>query len=84
MGSGLFVCSLGELLSRERLDEGETALVAAITELHGAADLGEEGVVFADADVEAGLDWCAALPDDDGAAGYDLAAESLDAQPLGI
>ena len=84
MGSGLLLCYGDELLGRGRLDEGETALVAAIAELHGAADLGEKSVVFADADVEAGLDRCAALPNDDGAAGYKLTAERLDAQPLGI
>jgi len=86
MGSGL--CCLYwkrlELLSRERLDEGEPAAGATIAELNGAADLGEEGVVLADANVEAGLDRCSTLPHDDRAAGYDLTAERLDAQSLGI
>ncbi len=62
---------------RQGLDEGETPPVAAIAKLDGAADLGEEGVILADADVEAGLDRCAALPHDDGATGDKLAAEGL-------
>ena len=84
MGSGLSFFAGAQLLSRKGLYEGETSSAAAIAELYRAADLGEEGIVLADADIQAGLDRCSALPHDDCATGNDLAAEGLHAQPLGI
>ena len=72
------------LLSRKRLDEGKAPLVAAIPELHRAADLGKQRIVLADADIQAGLDRCSTLPHDNRAAGDHLAAKGLHAQPLGI
>ena len=46
--------------------------------------VGEEGIVRAATDVLAGLERCAALANEDGAAGDELAAETLDAEPLCI
>ena len=45
---------------------------------------GEKRIVFAAADVEAGLYPRAALTHDDRASGHDLPAESLKAKPLRI
>ena len=65
-------------------DVDEAAMLALVLELDDTADLGEEGVVFAATDVEAGLELGAALTDDDAAAEDGLAAEDLDAEPLGV
>ena len=67
-----------------RVDVDEAAVLAAVLEADHAADLGEEGVVLAAADVGAGLERGAALTDDDAAAEDGLAAEYLDAEPLGV
>jgi hypothetical protein len=72
------------LLCRQGLYKRETSLVAAIPELHGSADLGEESVVLANADIYARLDWCPALPNDNRAAGHNLTAKGLHSQALGI
>ena len=72
------------LLRFYRFDHHELAHGALIHELDAASDLGEEGVVFAAADVESGLYAGAALADDDRAAGDDLSAERLKAEPLRI
>src|SRR5271169_3090703 len=72
------------LLGRYRLDGREASPVAAIGELHPAADLGEQSVIGADAHVRPRLDLGAALADDDRSTGHELAAKSLDAQPLRI
>src|SRR5919109_1887773 len=50
------------------------AQAAAVFEADDAAHLGEQGIVFAAADVQAGLDASAALAHDDGAAGHQLSA----------
>jgi hypothetical protein len=65
-------------------DVDETALLALVLELHDAGNLGVEGIVGAAADVEAGLMGCAALADEDGAAGDGFAVAALDAEPLGV
>src|SRR5262245_45349121 len=78
---GDYKLSFGQL---GRLDHHETAAGTAVHKLDHAADFGEESVVFAAADVGAGLDARAALPHDDGPAGDKLSAESFDAQPLRI
>src|SRR5262245_20981711 len=64
--------------------DAHEARVAAPLELHVAVDLGEQRVVRADPDVEAGLESRAALAHQDGAAGHELAGEPLDAEHLGI
>jgi hypothetical protein len=62
----------------------EPAHAAAVTELDGAGDLGEERIILANADVRARLQTSAALTDDDGTAGNKLAAENLYAKPLSV
>ena len=47
-------------------------------------DLGEEGVVAPDADIDAGMNPRAALTDEDAARRHHLAAVALYAEPLGI
>src|ERR1041384_7429603 len=74
----------GRLVLVDRIDGDELAHAAAVGELDDAGDLGEERVVLAAAYVGAGLDAGAALADDDGAAGDELSAESLDAKPLRV
>src|SRR6266850_2863854 len=70
--------------SGRRFDHYELALAAAVHEFDHAADFGKQGIVFAAADVQPGLDAGAALANDDSAAGHKLPAESLDSQPLRI
>ena len=65
-------------------DVDEAALLALVLVLHDAGDLGVEGVVGAAAYVEAGLVGCAALADEDAAAGDGFAVAALDAEPLGV
>lgn len=62
----------------------EAAQVPAIAEFDDAGDFREERVVFAKADIQAGLKAGAALPHDDGTAGNELAAEDFNAEPLGV
>src|SRR3984957_12802658 len=57
------------------IDIDEAAVLATILEADHAADLGEQGVVLAAADVGAGLQRCSALTNDDAAAQDGLAAE---------
>ncbi len=63
-------------------DGDEAPLLAAILELDDAGDLSKEGVILAAADVQAGLEWGAALADKNGAAGNSFAAKALHAEPL--
>src|SRR5829696_3448579 len=65
-------------------EDRHDAAAATGRELHDAGRLGEEGVVAAHADAVAGLEARAALPDDDLAAGDDLAGEHLHAEALGV
>ena len=74
----------GTLLRFQRFDHDELAHRTFVQEFDAAADFGEEGVVLAAADVEAGFDPRAALAHDDGAARDDLSAKSLEAQPLRV
>ena len=67
-----------------RLDVDKTSVLTAILKLNNTADLCEEGVIFATADVCAGLERCSTLPDDDAAAEDSLSTEYLDAKPLCI
>src|SRR5438105_5973185 len=66
------------------LDSDVLAQAAAVFEADNAADFGEQGVVFAAADVQAGLNAGAALAHDDGAARHQLASEGFYAQPLRV
>src|SRR5438132_1339186 len=66
------------------LDGDVLAQAAAVLEADNAADFGEQGVVFAAADVQAGLNAGSALAHDDSAARHQLAAEGLYAQPLRV
>src|SRR5580704_8011185 len=67
-----------------REDADELAVRALVFEAHDAGDGGEEAVVFRAADVLAGLVARAALTNQNAAAGYELAAEALDAEPLSV
>src|SRR5438552_4591584 len=65
-------------------EDTDEARVPPPLELHVAVDVREEGVVVAAADVEARLEPRPALPDENAAAGHELAAEALDPEHLGI
>src|SRR5580693_6767007 len=67
---------------REYADE--LAVRALIFEAHYAGDGGEKAIVLRSADVPAGLVTGAALANQNAAAGDQLAAETLDAQPLSV
>ena len=67
-----------------RDDVDEAATLALVLELYDAGNLGVEGVVGTTADVEAGLVGCAALADEDAAAGDGFAVAAFDAEPLGV
>src|SRR5438477_12779629 len=73
---------------RNRLGHGchdaDDAPAALDAELHGAGREGEQGVVPAAADVLAGVEVRAALPDEDLAGVHDLPAEPLDAEALRV
>jgi hypothetical protein len=62
----------------------KTAGPAAVDEVHPASNLGIEGVIFAPADVQTGLQPGAALADDDGTTGDYLASEDFHTQSLSI
>src|SRR5579864_3719176 len=72
------------LLDFHRLNHHELAHGALVQELDAPRDFGEEGIVFAAADVQPWLYARAPLPHDDGAAGHDLPAECLEAKPLRV
>ena len=67
-----------------RDDVDEAALLALVLELYNAGDFGVEGVVGTATDVEAGLVRCAALTDEDGAAGDGFSIAALNAKSLGV
>jgi len=82
-----FDCNFGFVDERglfDRLNRDESARGALILELNDAADLGEQRVVLADADVDTGLEFRAALPDEDRPARHQLAAKALHSEPLGV
>src|SRR6476646_818928 len=66
------------------LDDVDELAAAAAGELHDAVGGGEQRVVAAAPDVEAGVELRAALTNDDRARGDRLAAEPLHAQPLRV
>src|SRR5699024_38051 len=68
----------------DRLDDADHLAVALATELDGARGEREQGVVVAAAHTVAGVDAGAALTHQDLAGADDLAAETLDAETLGV
>ncbi len=67
-----------------RVDVDKAAVLATVLEANHAADLGEEGVVLAAADVGAGLKRGSTLTDDNAATEDGLTTEYLDSEPLGV
>jgi hypothetical protein len=65
-------------------DADKLAQPSAVAKCNHAVNLGEQGVVFAPADVFTGLDFGAALAHDNRPARNQLPAESLHAEPLRI
>lgn len=72
----------GVALSTFGHDVYEMAEPAASLKLHYSVDLGEQGVVPAEPDVQAGFKLGTPLSDEDGPPGDGLSAEPLDTQPL--
>jgi hypothetical protein len=70
----------GDLFSGGHDAHGATLLGALDGELHGAFGQREQGVILADADVFARVEFGAALANDDVAGEDELAAVALDAQ----
>src|SRR3954453_8136279 len=68
----------------EWLDADDPAARAMVLELHTAVGLRENRVVLTESRVQAGLKTASALPDDDRAAGHDVAVVRLHAQPLRV
>jgi len=66
------------------LDGDEPAGAAFVYKLDDAVDFRKERVVFADANVQAGLEFGSPLPDKDRTAGYQLSAKTLYAKPLRV
>jgi hypothetical protein len=52
--------------------------------LDNAGDLGEQGIVFSDTDIQPGLELRAALANEDRASGDQLACEPLYSEPLRV
>src|SRR6476620_11796263 len=65
-------------------DVDELPAAPLVLELDDGGDLGVEGVVLPLADVDAGEETGAALPDDDRAPRHQLSPEALDAQVLRV
>ena len=65
-------------------DRDDADAPAALIEIDFAGHEREKGVVLGSANVSARVKLGAALADDDGAGRHEFAAESLDAQSLGI
>ena len=65
-------------------DADEAAILALVLEENNSVDRGEERIVLAAADVPAGLVARAALANENRAGIHELAAESLDAEPLSL
>jgi hypothetical protein len=64
------------------LDTNEAACAAFVFELNDAGDLCEQSVVFADADINARLEFRTALSNQDRTSSDELSSESLYPQPL--
>src|SRR6266511_3067789 len=72
-----------DVVRSTRVDAGELAAADLVVD-DAAGGLGEQRVVTATADVEAGVDAGAALADQDRPRGDELAAEPLHTEPLGL
>ena len=59
-------------------------MLAVVFETDLAVDLGEEGVILPQPDVEAGLETASLLPHEDRPAGDEIAVVTLDAETLRI
>src|SRR5688500_15212940 len=69
---------------RDRNDADAAAVLAVVLQAAGAGDLGVQGVVLAEADIQARVEAAALLAHENRAAGDDVAVVALDAQPLRI
>jgi hypothetical protein len=76
--------TVASLSLRGRSNDVDGLAAALDTELHRTGRGGEQGVVTATTDIDAGVEVRAALADDDLAGLDDLTAESLDAQTLSV
>jgi hypothetical protein len=66
-------------------DDADLASVLAVVfEPDLAVDLGVEGVVLAEPDVETGIESPPLLPDEDGTARHEIAVVALHAETLGV
>src|SRR5689334_4523812 len=79
--SMFYINSLG---GGDGVDRDETPVLTAVLEADHAVDLGEQGIVLAAADVQAGLERGSALANQNGAAGDRLAGEALHAEALRV
>ena len=68
----------------ERQHADDPAPCAVVLESYPTADFGEERVVLAETNVLTGTEPLSTLPDQDRAAGYEVAVETLHAEPLRI
>ena len=59
-------------------------MLAVVLEADLAVNLGEQRVIFAQPDVQAGFKAATLLPDEDRPAGDEVAVMALDAEPLGV
>jgi hypothetical protein len=65
-------------------DMDKTTFGTAGYELDLPGDLGEQGVILAHAYIHARAETAAALPDENGSAGYGLSVKALNPQALGM
>jgi hypothetical protein len=75
---------VADLRGSDWLDNDEATGAATIDELNASVDFREERIIAAAANVQAGLEWCSALPNDDRTAGDELTTERLYAEPLRV
>ena len=66
------------------VDKNEASVLTTILEADDAGDLREQRVIFAATNVQAGLERCATLTNNDAATENCLTAKYLDAKPLRI
>jgi hypothetical protein len=70
--------------SFNHLNRNESARAAFVLELHNAGNLGEKRVVFANTNIDAGLEFGTALPDEDRSTGYHLTCKAFHPESLGM
>jgi hypothetical protein len=66
------------------LDGNESSGSAFILELHDTGNLCEQRIVFADADIQTGLELRPSLANEDRTTRHELARKPLDSEPLGV